>query len=353
MTAALEQNAGNALSARLLLTRHKVLSINLNTLNMQSIPFRASTNKRFLYFAIGSALFISHFDNTIFESFTQPALGKPQFFAKKDESQKYLDAGRQFFQAGAFNPAAEQFRTAVEKSPESGIAHFEYARALCRAGNEDVGVAEFLQSLTLDGTLLDARKEMAAILMKRGSYDEAGGHLRTVVQAQPEDLDARGNLGICMQHIGMIDQAIEQFRYVEAKRGDTVESLFNLGVTLRMKGEIDEAKEKLAKILLLTPKPNDGQLSLAYSELGKCMLSKKDTRSAIGLEKLAIKYLPANYWAYLTLAEALEKEGKETEALDALRQAVQINPKAPESRAAIARLLESKAATKRQKLTVR
>lgn len=292
----------------------------------------------------------------------QASLGKPQFFADKfgkanktEQADKYLETGRQLFLSGQFNPASEQFRLAVEKNPDNGINHFEYGRALARLGNEDKAICEFLEALNHDATLLDARKEMASIFMKRGSYDEAGGQLKQVVDAQPEDLLSRGNLGICMQNVGLLDQAIEQFRFVQAREKDSVEALFNLGSALRQKGEIDEAKEKLARILLLKPKPDDTKLSFAYLELGKCLLQKNDTRSAVGLEKLAIKCLPSNHWAYLTLAEALEKEGKQSDAVDALRQAIQINPKAPESRAALTRLLNGKAANtnKRPKLTVR
>lgn len=291
-----------------------------------------------------------------------PVLGKPQFFtakAKAPDTDKQVEAGRQLFSAGQYNLAAEQFRQAVEKNPESALNHFEYGRALARMGsdaNEDQAVSEFLEALNHDPALLDARREMAVIFMKRGSYDEAGGQLKQVVDAQPGDLLSRGNLGICMQRIGLLDQAIEQFSIVEKQSPNSVEALFNLGTALREKGEIDKAKEKFAQILLLKPKPDETKLSFTYLELGRCLLQKNDKnnlRSAVGLEKLAIKCLPTNHWAYLALGEALEKEGNETEALEALRQAVQINPKAPESRAALTRLLAGKAAKQRQKLTVR
>jgi len=292
-----------------------------------------------------------------FSPLIQPALGKPQFFGSKpDPADKLIESGRQLFQTGQFNPASELFRQAVEKNPEAGVSHFEYARALARLGNEDKAVTEFLEALNHDPSLLDARKEMAVIFMKRGSYDEAGGQFKQVVDKQPEDLVSRGNLGICMQHIGLIDQAIEQFRIVNSKSPDSVESLFNLAAALRQKGEIDEAKEKFARILLVKPKPDESTLSFTYLELGRCLLQKNDKNninSVVALEKLAIKCLPSNHWAYLTLGEALEKEGKQTEALEAFRQAIQINPKAPESRAALTRLLSLQEAKPKQKLTVR
>lgn len=315
-----------------------------------------SKRKHFIY-TLAPALILSTYTGVSCTlPIIEPALGKPQFFSvksKEDPAQKLLDTGRKLFISGQFQTACEVFRQAVEKNQDSGISHFEYARTLARLGNEDKAISEFLEALNHDTSLLDARKEMAAILMKRGSYDEAGGQLKQVVDAQPGDLASRGNLGICMQKIGLLDQAIEQLRVVQAHDPNSVESLFNLGAALREKGNIDDAKETFAKILLLKPKPDDAKLSLTYLELGRCLLQKNDTRSAVGLEKLAIKCLPSNHWAYLTLGEALEKEGKETEALEAFRQAIQINPKAPETRAALERLLNGKAAKQRQKLTVR
>lgn len=329
---------------------------------MRMKSFSSAKYKHLIYAIPAFSILSTCAGLTIFFSSSLPALGKPQFFskpeffgnkAKPEETDKLIEKGRQLFFSGQFNPACEVFRQAVEKNSQSGVSHFEYARTLARLGNEDKAVSEFLEALNHDTSLLDARKEMAVIFMKRGSYDEAGGQLKQVVDAQPEDLVSRGNLGICMQRMGLIDQAIAEFRIVQSKEPDSVEALFNLGAALKQKGEIDEAKEKFAKILLLKPKPDDAKLSFTYLELGRCLLQKNDTRSAIGLEKLAIKCLPSNHLAYLTLGEALEKEGKESEALEALRQAVQINPKAPESRAALTRLLNGKAAKPRQKLTVR
>lgn len=331
-------------------------------------PFRNSKSKHLIY-AFGSFGILSAFLGLSAAPVDAlPSLTKTQLFggkAKPLETDKLLEKGRQLFNAGQFNPASEEFRQLVEKNPDSGICHFEYARALARLGNEDKAVTEFLDALNHDPTLLDARKEMAVVFMKRGSYDEAGGQLKQVVDAHPEDMVSRGNLGICMQNVGLLDQAIEQFRAVNSKSPNSVEALYNLGIALRQKGSIDEAKEKFAQILLLKPRPDEAKLSFTYLELGRCMLQKNDKndtnstnsanniKSAIALEKLAIKYLPSNHWAYLALGEALEKEGKETEALEAFRQAIQINPKAPESRAALTRLLNGKAAAKKQKLTVR
>lgn len=297
--------------------------------------------KHFIYISV-PLLILSAYADCISPPAGQ-ALGKPQFFAAKaDPQEKMLETGRQLFAAGQFNPASELFRQAVEKNPESALNHFEYARSLARMGNEDKAVLEFLAALNIDPNLLDARREMAVIFMKRGSYDEAGGQLKQVVDAQPTDLAARGNLGICLQRMGFVDQAIEQFGIVESKSPDSVEALFNLAGALKQKGDVDAAKEKFARILLLKPKPDDEKLSFTYLELGRCLLQKNDTRSAVGLEKLAIKCFPSNHLAYLALGEALDKEGKETEALEALRQAIQINPKAPESRAALSRLLHER-----------
>ena len=310
----------------------------------------------FIYAKLPILILSIYAGSSVLLPINQSALGKPQFFsvkAKEDPSEKLLETGRKLFLAGQFQGACEVFRQAVDKNPESAVNHFEYARTLARLDNDDKAISEFLEALNRDPALIDSRKEMAAIFMKRGSYDEAGGQLKQVVDAQPEDHASRGNLGICLQKIGFIDQAIEQFRVVEQKEPNSVESLFNLGAALRQKGNIDEAKEKFARILLLKPRPDETKMSLTYLELGRCLLQKNDTRSAVGLEKLAIKCLPSNHWAYLTLGEALEKEGKETEAIEAFRQAIQINPKAPETRAALERLLNGKAAKQRQKLTVR
>jgi cytochrome c-type biogenesis protein CcmH/NrfG len=73
-------------------------------------------------------------------------------------------------------------------------------------------------------------------------------------------------------------------------------------------------------------------------------MSKKDLKGAIAAERKAIELFPSNYWAYLTLGHAYEALGQTADANDALRQAVQINPKDPACKAALAHLLNQKMA---------
>ncbi|HEY9785071.1 MAG TPA: tetratricopeptide repeat protein [Candidatus Obscuribacterales bacterium] len=274
------------------------------------------------------------------------------FTGANAEAKELLKNGRVLFSRGDYEQAAQAFSKAAALCP-SAEARFEFARALARKGEDDRALAEFLESLSLDRNQPQARIEMAAILMKRLNYDEAGGQLRQALELRPDDLATRGNYAICLQNLGFFDLAIEQFKIILSKDPTSVEALYNLGVALRLKGKVDEAQDLFKKVILHEPKPTDVQLSLAHTELGKCLLLKKDVKSAVALERLAIKYMPSNHWAFLTLGEALNQQGKTDEALDAFRQAIQLKPKSPECRKALSELLNKKLAQNKENILSR
>jgi cytochrome c-type biogenesis protein CcmH/NrfG len=94
------------------------------------------------------------------------------------------------------------------------------------------------------------------------------------------------------------------------------------------------------KLIKLDPKN-----SMAFTGLGKCYSRKKDYKTAIAVEKEAVRLFPDNHWAYLVISEAYEGLNMQTDARDALRRAIQLRPQDPACKAALAKLLNQKIAS--------
>ncbi|MBX9670235.1 MAG: tetratricopeptide repeat protein [Candidatus Obscuribacterales bacterium] len=260
--------------------------------------------------------------------------------ASERECKRLLGRGDQLFSGGAFHGSLSFYQQAVTAEPSSWEAHLKYGRTLSRLARTEEALSELFQSVMLNAdnpeTNLTARAEIAAIFMKQGNYDEAGGQLKQVLDLSPNDNVVRGNYAICLEHLGFIDAAIEQFRLIaKANTYDTV-VLYNLGAAYLRKADFQTACRYFERVISI-----DNKNVLSYLGLANAMLLTGNVEKSIEYCKVAVKLVPNNHLAHLALGDAYEKSGDRAKAVDSYRTAIQINPRDRSSRAALAKILES------------
>ncbi len=260
--------------------------------------------------------------------------------ASERECKRLLARGDQLFSSAAYHGCLSFYQQAVTAEPSSWEAHLKYGRTLARLSRNEEGLSELFQSVMLNAdhpeTNLTARSEIAAIFMKQGNYDEAGGQLKQVLDLSPTDNAVRGNYAICLEHLGFIDAAIEQFRLiVKANSYDTV-VLYNLGAAYLRKADFQTACKYFERVISI-----DNKNVLSYLGLANAMLLTGNVEKSIEYCKVAVKLAPNNHFAHLALGDAYEKSGDRGKAVDSYRTAIQINPRDSASRAALAKILES------------
>jgi len=260
--------------------------------------------------------------------------------ASERECKKFITRGDQLFGAGAYHGSLSFYQQAVSTEPASYEAHLKYGTALARLGSNNDALKELFQSLLLNAdhpeTNLSARSEIAAILMKQGNYDEAGGQLKQVLDLAPSDLVVRGNYALCLQNLGFVDAAIEQFKIlVKANSFDTV-ALYNLGAAYLRKGDGDSAKRYFERVVSI-----DKKHVLSYIGLANASMLKSNNQDALRYCRTAVELGPENHYAYLALGDVYEKLEDKGHAAEAYKRAIQLNPRDAASRAAMAKLLQT------------
>ena len=272
----------------------------------------------------------------------QPGAGQQPAWARgpSKEFSRSLATAEQLYGRGAFHEAVGFYQQASTMEPENFQARLGLGRSLARVGEDARALKELFSAMLLNPSrpreLVPARVDIAAILMKQGNYDEAGGQLKQLLDIDPSDLAVRGNLGICLEQIGYLDAAIEQFKYVIRAAPDSVPALYNLGNAFLTRGDFELAGACFEKITRVDPSNALALVGMARTALGQ---SKLELASRIASKAVAMD--SRNHLAYLTLAESYDKLGVRGKAIENYKKAIQLNPKDPASQAALARLLES------------
>lgn len=260
--------------------------------------------------------------------------------ASERECKKFLARGDQLFASNAYHGSLTFYQQAVAAEPSSFEAHLKLGTALARLNSNDEALKELFQSLMLNAehpeTNLSARSEIAAILMKQGNYDEAGGQLKQVLDLSPNDLVVRGNYALCLEHLGYVDASIEQLKQIVKANSFDVVALYNLGTAYLRKGQGDIAKKYFDRVVSIDDKHLLGYLGIANS-----LMLQGNNQEALKYCQVAVKLGPENHYAFLALGDVYERLDQKGKAVEAYKRAIQINPRDNASRAAMAKLLQS------------
>ncbi len=237
--------------------------------------------------------------------------------------------------------AARLLEDLIAKRRDIFAAHLELGRIQNQLGNQDQAIMSLMEALSLsaDNPLqaLSARESLAAIYMKRGNFDEAGGQFKKIVDLTPTNLTARGNLAICLEQLGFVDMAIVEFKKVLTDDPTNFVSLYNLGLAYSLKADYTQAAAYFEKAM--TKNPRQPQVAMAVLGLASCYEAREKYPEAKLMIDKVISLDPNNHYAYLAKAriyEGLKEPGK---AIESVRKAMQLAPQDPGCKAAMSELL--------------
>jgi tetratricopeptide (TPR) repeat protein len=179
---------------------------------------------------------------------------------------RFLDLGDILYDQDDYDGAIEQYRKALELSPESVRAH--RALGLARFYNDDIegAIAEYREALRLDPADVRSHTGMGNTLFAKEDFRGAVAAYREAVRLDPNDAWARQWLGASLY------QALDY----------------------------DEAITTLREAVRLDPTRAD-----AYGQLGEVLLSNRDYDAAIGAYREAVRLEPDNPARHGELADAL------------------------------------------------
>jgi len=125
-----------------------------------------------------------------------------------------LNAAYELINGGKEEDGMLRIREFIEKYPAVWNGWFVLGWALRRLGRWEDGAAAFCKAVELDGTVGDARNELAICLMECGDLKGARRELEAALRLDPENIKIISNLGVLAVKSGNANEAAAFFRAV-------------------------------------------------------------------------------------------------------------------------------------------
>ena len=168
---------------------------------------------------------------------------------------------------------------------------------------------------------------LGRVMLRRKRPAEAIALLSAAAEAGA-DADLLTDLGVALIEIGLDEEAEPRFRQALAEQSEHFQALFSLGGLLLTKGRSEEAQEHLRRALLVAPEGSETGLALvgALMAQGNVAYGAGDMPEAERLYREAIGFELDLAAGYNNLGNALTAQLRLSEALDAYRSALEIDP---------------------------
>lgn len=168
------------------------------------------------------------------------------------------------FLRGAVKVAAEGFRMAIARKPDSAALHFELGVCEYNKASYGESLAAFTRVTELDPGFVVAWYWIGNCRMARMEMAEALAAFRKMAGMGPEWFLAQYRCGECHASLGETDQAIACFERVVAGNRGNVMAHYHLGKLLVRKGRTLEAQEVYRRGLAVNPEAEPLRRALEY-----------------------------------------------------------------------------------------
>ena len=196
------------------------------------------------------------------------------------------------------------FSHAARVTKDNHMAHFRLGYVLALAGRSNEALSQYRESLRIRPTGVEALNNVGMLLQRAGQLEAAIASFRKALELDPGVAEARANLGSALDQAGRSTEGERELEQALRERPEMHAAHNDLGVLLAKQGRIDQAIERFAR--------------------------------AVGLE-------PGYADAHMNLAMALYQGGRTQEAEVSLRAVLRLEPGNTEARAALDRILGSRA----------
>ncbi len=270
------------------------------------------------------------------------ALPRPSYLrvqlAENASGDPQTESGLALLRQGRINEAAEAFRAAIHRRPDSVDAHYALGVALSRMGKEHVPAAvdQFLEVLRLKPDHVDARVDLSSILALEGDGPAAAAQLEQAIHVAPASADLYVLLGKAQLDSNESSKAIESFRKASELNPRLSAAHYGIGLALLKQRDNARAAQEFRTALDLNA--ND---SFSHLELGKIALADRMLVEAAKHLEEAVRLRPGLAEAHLELGKLYQRENVLEKAEAAYRQASRLGPSLNEANYSMALLLRS------------
>lgn len=266
-------------------------------------------------------------DDYLVKPFTLQQLGDKisRVLAKEEEVSDidlHLARGRSYVITKQFEKAAQEFKTALAKNPNSPRTLHAFGQLYEEQGNDRQAEKMYLQAHKIAPKYLKATDALANLYQALGDQENHIKFTQKSVGISPRNMDRRFLLGQALVTAGRPDEAKKLFgEILSVASAQFAEIAEKVGEALLAMGAADEAEKAFAKALDINPK----NLHI-FNRLGIAFRQQQKYAEAIANYKRALTVSPNNPTILYNLARAHFETGDLNSAMSTLAATLKANP---------------------------
>jgi len=283
------------------------------------------------------------------------------------ESIELLSSALAALRFGRYEDAERELKRFIADNPTNCLAISSLGNALIWQKKWEEAEAAFRECLRLEPNAPDELRKLGLVLFQLRKYTDAELVFRTAQTLKPEDAAIMFQLGVALGILQKYDEAIDALNKAATLNPQDGPTFFQMGAVLIQKGETEKAVDSFKKALSIDPTMIRAHAAIAialrenkgvddsikyldealqklpnepilYFQKAVCLIAKGDLEGAGKLHEKIVELNPNSSDARIVLAGGLLVQGKNKEAIAALRDAVRLGP---EEQRAFLRLSEA------------
>jgi len=195
-----------------------------------------------------------------------------------------------------------------------------------RLGRLDEAESAYREIVQSESSNADAWQLLGMLLAQTGRQQQALSMLKKSVELAPTVAEFHSNLAALLGSLGLHDHALRHCRDAVRLDNKSARALSNLGVALERSGNLEEAVSAFATAIELEP-----TFSTAATHLGNALRKLGRLHASVQAHERAIR-IRGSPQAYNDLAETFLDLGEQDKAVECLRTALALDPRAARTR---------------------
>ncbi len=195
----------------------------------------------------------------------------------------WFSLGNAYFKERRYKEAIEYFRKALSLKPDYDLAVINIAAAYRQLGDDDAALAGFEHYLTIDPKDAYVRYQMGEIWLDRGNLDRAEKLFLEALQMDDHVAPAKNSLAAIAFKRGDLETASRLAREALELRSDVRLAHYNLALIAETRGDLATAEREYLEELDLYPETFKAafNLSRVYAQMGEKQLEIDALRQAL------------------------------------------------------------------------
>lgn len=241
-----------------------------------------------------------------------------------NDAERRVEKAQELFEQRRWVEALEELRAAISINPYNGGWFFNIGLTLDEMGRFDEAIDAYHHALEIDPHDLQALNHLGIDLHRVGNFDEALKTFESIQQIDPSFEPSYCQRILTYGELGQHDRAEEMFYLARLYKEHCPHCYYNMGCSLADRGLFDKAIYCWQKTLDLDDAHPEVQVRIAEAFWGKGELESARQHYLIGLRQD-----PGNTATLLDLGELLADMGRDEEAGEKFRRAIELAPEEP------------------------